>query len=72
MMDRKVKLFRMESDTSKATVVWSKVEDGYAYLVGWGIESEEVTNGVLTYTVGIIEKDDGTFVLLPLHLFQLI
>jgi hypothetical protein len=72
MMDRRVKLFRMEPDTSKVPAVWSKVEDEYASLVGWGTDSEGVTNGVLTYTVGIIEKDDGTFVLLPLHLFQLI
>ena len=36
---------------------------------GWGIDSEEVDGGVLTYTVGIIELDDGEIELVPVKLF---
>lgn len=43
-----------------------------ATLIGFGIDFDELGNGVAHFTVGIIELEDGSVVLLPVNYFKFV
>jgi hypothetical protein len=65
---RKVKLFKWEKIAESR--LYAKVADGEGLFVQYGIDFEEVNDGVGSCTTAIIEMEDGTVRNMPLELIQ--
>jgi len=50
----------MDNTPVEGTGCWDSDFIHEGVFLTWGVSSEEVTNGVATDTVGIIENNDGT------------
>jgi len=69
-MSNRVKIFKFERRLEEGKSFLEKVENGYGAFCAWGLDYEEMDNGVGTYSTAIVKRDDGTIENVPVGMVQ--
>jgi len=67
---RKVAVFKWKRFEGEDA--YSRVSDGFATFHEWGVNSEELTDGVGTCSAAIVERDNGSIELVAAEMIQFI
>ena len=67
---RKVRVFKYERKLGDT--FHTKIDDGLATFHRWGVDYEELENGVGNYSTAIIEREDGSVKNVPVALIAFV
>lgn len=68
-MNQRVKVFKWKS-RNNGTFDLERVSDGEAVFCAWGVDFQEMENGIGNYSCAIIKRDDGKIENVPVEMIQ--
>jgi len=70
MFSNDIAYFEYEKTKVPDKIHFEKVEKGYATFIKWGIDYEEINDGVGNFSTAIIRLDDGTIKNVPVEMIR--